>query len=60
MTINAEFITPDKTDPAMTATVGCGYSSIDYTGKEWKNEFAQTQVSKTIKAGDRQTHRVTV
>jgi len=60
MTINAEFINPDKTDHTMTATVGCGYSYVDYNSKERKNEFAQTQVSKVVKAGDRQMQVVTL
>lgn len=60
LTINAEFINPDKTDHTMTATIGCGYSYIDSNSKERKNEFAQTQVSKTIKAGDRQMQQVTL
>lgn len=60
MTIHAEFINPDKTDYTLTATVGSGYTAIDYTSKERKNEFDQTQESKTIKAGDCQTQQVTV
>ena len=44
----------------MTATVGCGYSYIDYTTKDRKNDFAQTQVSKAVKGGDRQTQQVTL
>ena len=60
MTINVEFINPEKTDHTMTATIGCGYSYIDYVGKDRKNDFAQTQVSKVVKAGDRQTQQVTL
>jgi hypothetical protein len=56
--VNTEFINPDTTDHTMTATVGCGYSYIDYNSKERKNEFAQTQVSQFVKAGDRQTQQV--
>ena len=42
----------------MTATVGCGYSYVDYNSKERKNDFAQTQVSKLVKSGDRPTQEV--
>jgi len=44
----------------MTATVGCGYSYIDSDSKDWKNEFAQNQVSKVVKAGDRQMQVVSL
>ena len=34
MNINIDFINPNKTDLTMTATVGCGYSYIDYQSSE--------------------------
>jgi len=60
MTMNAEFINSDKKDLTMTATVGCGYSYIDYNSRERKNDFARTQISRFVKAGDRQVQPVTL
>jgi hypothetical protein len=60
ITLNAEFINPDKTDHTITATFGAGYTYIDSRSKERKNDFSQTQVIKTIKSGDRQTQQVTL
>ena len=58
ITINVEFINPDKTDLTMTATIGCGYSYIDYNSRERKNDFAQSQLTQFVKAGDRSAQQV--
>jgi hypothetical protein len=58
LTVNAEFINPDISDHTLTATIGCGYSYLDWNSHQRKNDFVQTQVSRFVKAGDRQTQQV--
>ena len=47
-TVNVEFINPDMKDHLMTATVGVGYSYVDYNSRERKNDFTQKQVTQTV------------
>ena len=53
LTVRLEFINPEKIDHTMMATIGCGYSYIDSSTHERKNEFAQTVVTRSVKAGNR-------
>jgi NADH:ubiquinone oxidoreductase subunit E len=59
-TVNIEFINPDTEDHTMTATIGCGYSYIDYSSQERKNDFTQKQDTQLVGAGDRVTEEVTL
>jgi len=58
LSVSVEFINPDKIDHTMSATIGGGYSYIDSTSRERKNEFAQTLVTRSVKAGTRVTQLV--
>ena len=59
-TVNIEFINPDAEDHVMTATVGSGYSYVDYNSRERKNDYTQKQETQTVSAGDRITQEVTL
>jgi hypothetical protein len=59
-TVNIEYINPDTRDHIMTATVGCGYSYVDYNSRERKNDFTQKQDTQLVGAGERVTQEVTL
>lgn len=58
LSVSVEFINPDKIDHTMLATIGCGYSYIESNSHERKNEFAQTVVTRSVKAGNRMIQSV--
>ena len=58
LSVSVEFINPDKIDHTMSATIGGGYSYVDSNTRERKNEFAQTMVTRSVKAGTRVTQLV--
>ncbi|MDD1699336.1 MAG: hypothetical protein LUQ04_00925 [Methanoregula sp.] len=60
LTVDVEFINPDTIDHTMTATIGCGYSYNDPTSRERHNKYAQSPVTKSVKAGNRLTEGVTI
>ena len=53
MNVELEFINPDKIDHTMTATIGCGYSFITPNNRERKNNYAQSLITRSVKAGSR-------
>ena len=59
MEVDVEFINPDTTDHVLNATIGCGYSNLDPRNLERHNNFVQSQITKTVKAGDQVTQHVT-
>ncbi len=59
-TVEVEFINPEVTDHTMTATIGSGYSYITSQSEPRKTDFAKTTVSRSVKAGSRQTVPVTL
>jgi len=60
MAVELEFINPDKIDHTMTATIGCGYSFIAPNNRERKNNYAQSLVTRSVKAGSRLNQGATI
>ena len=53
MNVELEFINPDKIDHIMTVTIGCGYSFITPNNRERKNNYSQSLITRSVKAGSR-------
>jgi len=53
MNVELEFINPDKIDHTMTVTIGCGYSFITPNNRERKNNYSQSLITRSVKAGSR-------
>jgi hypothetical protein len=59
LTVEVEFINPDKVDHIMSVTVSCVYSYTDSQNFR-RNDAAQSRISSTVKAGDRTTQQVSL
>jgi hypothetical protein len=60
LTVDVEFINPDKVDHTITATIGSGYSFIASSDRQRKNNYAQALVTRSVKAGSRVNQAVTI
>jgi hypothetical protein len=58
--VDVEFINPDKNDLTMSTTIQCVYSYIDWNTQSRSNAFAQGQLTKWVKAGNRTTERLII
>jgi hypothetical protein len=59
LSVEVEFINPDKVDHTMSATVSCVYTYIDSENGR-KSDSAQARISRVVKAGDRGTQAVSL
>jgi NADH:ubiquinone oxidoreductase subunit E len=60
ITVDVEFINPDKTDHKMSATIRCVYSYVDEVSRLRMNDFSQGRLTTYVKAGDRTTEYLTL